>query len=168
MPFPEKKFYPDRLKHVGLLAASLIFVAIGIWMGVGGDWVGFLCAAFFGLGIPIFTIQMLPGASFIRLSEDDFEFCSLFRASVIKWSDVSEFGIITQRQMGAKVHEMVGWNYIRTPEKRSLGRSISSSIAGMEAGLPYTYGHSVEELLGIMEAYWRNSKAVEQCAVSQI
>ena len=164
MPLSEKKFYPSKLKLVGLLAAALVFVVIGVWMGVGGDRVGYLCAAFFGLGIPIFTIQMLPGAAFLRLSDDEFEFYSLFRGHVVKWSDVSEFGIITQRQMGAKVHEMVGWNYIRSTERRSLGRSISSSIAGMEAGLPDSYGQSVEELLEIMEDHLRESRSVEQNA----
>ena len=74
----ELTLYPTKTKHFMLLLISLAFTAIGIWMGIDGKWMGFLCAAFFGLGILIFIIQLLPGSSYLRLYKDEFEYCAFF------------------------------------------------------------------------------------------
>ena len=140
MKLRERTLYPSKTQHFRFLLLTLAFVAAGIWIGVRGDWVGYAFAAFFGLGIPVFTIEMLPGASFLRLSNEEFEFSSLYRRHVVRWIDVGEFGVITQKQMGAKVHQ---------------------TVAGMDAGLPDSYGLSIEDLLDLMQEYWRERIGAE-------
>jgi hypothetical protein len=54
--------YPKRLSAIGPFFVSSIIVAIGIWMGPSEEWFGFVGAAFFGLGIPVAIIKLIPGS----------------------------------------------------------------------------------------------------------
>jgi hypothetical protein len=150
----EVVLYPNKLKHLLMLAVSAGFTAIGFLMVKDGKWMGYLCGGFFGLGIPIFIIQMFPGASYLKLQKEGFEYSTMFRHHYVKWCDIAEFGIMTQRHSGMTTNKMVGWNYMESFESQSIGRSFSKSIGGIEAGLPDTYGLKAEKLLEIMFQCW--------------
>ena len=55
--------HPSKGRAVLLLLGSLAFVIVGLFLGSSGKWLGYLCSAFFALGIPVAISQMLPGAS---------------------------------------------------------------------------------------------------------
>jgi hypothetical protein len=138
---------PGRLKTVLLLITCLLFVLGGIWMGVEGKWVGFLCGAFFALGLPIFALQLHPKAAYLHLAPDGFTFCALFRAHTVHWGHVSEFAVIW---IGP--NRMVAWNFTRDCSPTGRARAISKSLSGYEAALPDTYGMKPQELVDLMES----------------
>lgn len=140
---------------------SIVFVAGGVWLGLEGDWIGYLCSAFFGLGVAVFIVQLLPGASFLKISKDGFEFSAIYRRQYVKWDDIEEFGVFTHRHSGVTTNKMVSWNYVSDFDKSKVGRALSKGIAGAEAGLPDTYGLKAEKLLEIMTEYWTQYKETE-------
>lgn len=79
---------PRRSTAVWLLLGSLAFVAIGIWMGSEEGWIGHAIAAFFGLCAAVAAVQLLPGASSLRIDRDGFTCRSLFRSWSVRWDEV--------------------------------------------------------------------------------
>ena len=75
--------YPKRSRAIRLFFLCAIFVAIGIWMGVTGEWIGYLIAGFFGLGVVVFIIQLIPGSAYLHLDPEGFTFCSLCRRTTL-------------------------------------------------------------------------------------
>jgi hypothetical protein len=133
-----------------LFLVCLAFVAGGVLMIRDG-----LCAGFFGLCLPVFLIQLYPKSSFLTVSEEGIEFCSLFRSHRLRWSDISEFGTYTIRQHGLPVSRMVGFNYSAQYQRASKARAFSKALAGFEGGLPDTYGFRAEELVQILSDFHR-------------
>ena len=129
-----------------LLGISLLFVVIGIWMLRDPEQrlMAGLCTGFFGLGVLTALVNMHPRASYLTLSERGFEFSSLFRRHFVAWSDVAEFVPISMSG-----NAMVGFYYAATKQAPAM-RHVSNFIAGIEAALPDTYGHSNIELARLL------------------
>lgn len=143
-------FYPKRSSTIMLFLGSATFVAIGIWLGISGKPVGYLCAAFFGLCLVVAIVQMIPGSAYLTLTCEGFEFSAMFRRSFIAWEDVTGFGVITVKRGVLTVNQMVGFTYTK-PTQRVSGRSLAKVLSGFEGALPDCYGFKAEELAGIME-----------------
>jgi len=156
--------YPRRSAAVWLLLVCSVFVALGIWMGLRGDWRGFLCAGFFGLGLPVGAVQLIPGSSYLELDTAGFTFCTLFRRTTVAWADVAGFYVVTLRQSGLKVRELVGFNFAASYDKARLGRKIASLIGQCEGALPDTYGQPAGELAALMNACLARVRAHAQPA----
>jgi len=124
------------------------FVAGGIWMIRDGEKTGWFVASFFGLGIPVFLLQLFPKSSFLTVREEGIEFCALFRTHKVGWSDISEFGVC--RVPGAR---MVGFNYSPEYQQASKARALAKALTGCEGALPETYGFSADDLLQLLSAY---------------
>lgn len=129
----------------------------GVWMCILGEWLGYVCASFFGLGLIVLVIQMMPGASYLRLTAEGFELASLFRRHFVRWDRIEEMGVWTMRRGLAK-SKMVCFNYLATAVSTSRARELSRRLTGFEGGLPDTYGLSAEELLSLMTPYWRAAR----------
>lgn len=137
---------PSRVKWASLFLLCSVFVLGGIWMVREGESSGYFVAGFFAIGLPVAAIQLLPGAAYLRLTQDGFTFCSLFRAQTIRWTQVSEFAVV-------RVHIwMVAWNFTTDYPPGGRARSLSRLICGCEAALPDTYGMRPRELLVLMES----------------
>jgi hypothetical protein len=147
--------YPKKIKLVLLFLVCLAFVAGGILMIREGEKMGWLCTVFFGLGVPIFLLNLHPRSSYLTVDEEGIEFCSLFRTSRIRWSDVSEFGTFTIRHHGLPVNKMVGLNYSTEFSRSAKARALSKAMTGFEGGLPDTYGFRAEELAQILSEFHR-------------
>ena len=83
----------SKLKLFGLFGATLIFVWIGIWMGTSGETIfhrgfGWLCAAFFGLGLFVFPHQLMSGGREVSISSDGVS-DSAWKIGIIAWSEVT-------------------------------------------------------------------------------
>lgn len=148
------RLHPSRLKMLGLLAVCLVFVAIGLLMSREQPAMGYFCAAFFGLGIPVFLLQMLPGKSYLELAHDGFVTSSLFKRATVQWNDIAELRVI-------RIHgnKMVGWNYNAAYRGRSTGHAVSSALAGVHGALPDTYGMKAEALAELMDNIRQRSPA---------
>lgn len=148
-------FYPKRSSAIWLLLGCSAFVAAGIWMGFRGEWFGYVCAGFFGLGIPVAVIQLLPGSAFLQIDSSGITYASLFRKTSIPWSVIDDFCVVAMRQTGVKVHEMVGFNFVPSHDRSRFGRGVSKAIAGCEGALPDTYGMQAVDLAAMLTSRLR-------------
>ncbi|MCW1930315.1 MAG: GrpB family protein [Candidatus Kerfeldbacteria bacterium] len=137
-----------------LLSAMLMLG--GIMMIQDGDVLGWGVAGFFGIGILFFMVSMLPSASYLRLSSEGFEVCSLFRAHLTRWRDVDSFTY-------GKLHRraVVMFNYSKYHKESEVLKKVARSLASTEGMLPDTYGKKAEELAALMNE-WR-----ERCVKNQ-
>ena len=74
----------SRRKQLLFLLVCVAFTAIGVMMVRDGDSRGYFCGGLFALGAVVFVINMLPDASYLKLDEEGFTFCSLFRAHSVR------------------------------------------------------------------------------------
>jgi len=130
-----------------LIVVSLVFVAISWWVARLGNAVGYLGVAFFGLGLVVFVIKLLPNSSYLRVRQEGFTVCSLFRCHTVQWRDTSEFGVA---DLGVK--KMVGWNSALAAEKLPSLFKASQLISGYGCALPETYGLDAEELCALLNS----------------
>lgn len=143
---------PSLWKHMLMLAGSLGFVAIGVFIMPAGDWTRWLVTGFFGLCAAVFVTQLLPGASYLKLDREGFEFAAMFRKTCITWSDVSPFaaGYISANKM--VLFELTEGSP-GAPSRRIA--SIARNLAGAAGALPDTYGMKAEALADLMNR-WRD------------
>ncbi|MBZ5601760.1 MAG: hypothetical protein LAO79_05590 [Acidobacteriia bacterium] len=140
----ELVLFPARGKLIAGLIGSAAFAAGGIFMVRDGAAGGWFVALFFAICAATFGAQMLPGASYLRLTRDGFIFCSVFRKSRwYRWAEVSEFRIA--RGLGMIVFDV--------PFGGEL-RKWSRSLVGATDGLPDSYGMKPEKQCALLNE-WR-------------
>ena len=144
------KLTPNRSKYVILLLASGAFVAMGAFLVLQGQpLIGWLNIVFFGLGVVVAIVSLLPGSNQLLLTEEGIEVRSLYRRWSVRWRDVQAFfpAFISRR-------EMVCWNYAADYTDQRTGRVIANNLAGVEAALPDTYGLPAAVLADLLNQ-WR-------------
>ncbi len=130
----------SRKKAILGLMGCVVFIAIALSMdhSLFAD----IGIAFFGLGAIVFTMQLLPNSSYLRLTREGFTMCSLFRCHTIQWRHVSGFGV--GRIYTKKV---VGWDPAHDVSKPG---KVTKALSGFASALPDTYGLGAEELAALM------------------
>ena len=151
-------FYPKKSSAVLLLLVCSAFVAIGLCVAAKEGWPAYVCASFFGVGIPIAIVQLLPGSSLLQVGAKGLTIVNLFRASEIPWEAIDHFNVVTMMQTGVQIHEMVGINFAPSYDAARLGRRVLRAIAGCEGALPDTYGKRADELAAWLNARLREFK----------
>lgn len=141
---------PKKTRAIWLLLGCGMFVAGGLWMAQDKGWIGYLCAGFFALGIPVAVVQLLPGSTYLRIADDGLSFANMFRITTIPWNVIDQFFVVTLKQTGMAVHKLVAFNFVPSYDRARLGRRISSAIAKCEGALPDTYGQKAEDLAEIL------------------
>jgi len=147
---PHLVFHPRKSSAVWLLLVCGIFVAVWMWMAQEEGWIGYLCAGFFALGIPIAIVQLIPGSTYLRITEDGFSFANMFRVTTIPWTVIDRFFVVALKQTGMTVRKMVAFDFVPSYDRARLGRRVSSVIAKCEGALPDTYGEKAEDLAEIL------------------
>jgi hypothetical protein len=139
---------PSRVKVLGLLLLTALFTATGTWMITRREPAGWVLVAFFGLGVIIFAVLLLPNNAYLRLEPEGFTVCSMFRAHTSRWADIDCFcvGVIGHNRM-------VVFNYSAAYRKHQSSRKVARALAGFEGALPDTYGMSAGELADLMNQY---------------
>ena len=138
---------PSRVRTALRLLACLGFTVLGVFMGRGGEWLGYLVGGLFALGVPVFALQLHPRAAYLLLNEAGFTCCSLFRAQAVRWADVEGFGVIA-----IHAFRMVAWNFVPGHPRTGRARMLSQAVSGYEAALPDTYGFKPRELANLLDA----------------
>ena len=144
---------PNRLRYLLLLTLSAGFVAGGALIVRQGDPIGWAAILFFGAGVIVFFLLLLPGSAYLKLDPAGFTVCSLFRARSTRWYEVDSFqvGNIGRRKL-------VVFNFSNLHRGQEFVRKLSSAMFSYEGALPETYGISAEELAAMMNA-WRQRGA---------
>jgi len=131
------------------LFVCLLFVVIGVSIFKGAliDWFGI---GFFGLGCIVFVLQLVPNASYLRLTPEGFTMCSLFRSHSYRWTETKTFAARYVSHM-----KTVVFNYSPSYTKQIAMRKMNKKLFGVESCLPDTYGMSAEELADLMNKWKR-------------
>lgn len=155
---------PNKLKTIGFLLISCFFVIFAFNMIKEEPLMGWIGISFFGLGIIVFIIQLLPNSTYLKLTNEGFEIRNLYKSDFTKRSDVKVFkiGTIPMHIYGGYVRQkkMVMLDYVKTHKKHRRGKMASKALSGSHGALPDSYGKSIEELVQIMNE-WKSKNVVQ-------
>lgn len=85
--------YPSRKKWIAILTGTLLIVGVFLtnWF-LGDGWEQLLVAALMALTLFAPVGNLIPGNSYLKLDDDDFEIKNIFRPTRrIEWVDVTRF-----------------------------------------------------------------------------
>lgn len=142
------RFNASRSRAVLLLAGCAIFVAIGIAMIGDQPLLGWLSVGFFGLGIPVAFMMLVPNAMYLMLDAEGFETCAFFRRHKTRWTDVARFDLDAIN--GSKVIAITFSAHYR---KQAAARAVASRMAGMEGALQNNYNAPLPQVLAALQAW---------------
>ena len=140
-----------------MLLVSAVFVVGGVFMVRAGEWIGWLPIVFFGLGLAVFALRLLPNSSYLRVGPDGFTVCTGFRAHSFGWGDVADFKV---GRVGTK--DMVVFNYSRQYRgPRRLAR-LNVDVVGAEAvvAVAGTWNVRMDQLMDVLNRYRERYGAV--------
>jgi len=131
---------------LSLLVGCAAFVAAGVFVLPKSPAAAWGAIVFFGLGIPIALVNLLPGSSYLELDAGGFTICSLFRKWHHRWEDVAEFFPLP---MG-RAKPMVAIRYAPSYQGQAAVRRFATALAGAEGALADTYGMSAADLAALL------------------
>ena len=143
-----KTYRPKKSKTVLLALVSLVFLLIGLYMIKEEPLKGGMITAFFGICFLVFVVQLIPGSTELKLTEEGFEMTNLFRKNTTKWTDVESFQI---GYLGR--NKTIMFDFVEQYKKQATGKIIAKQISGNHGALPSTYGLRAAELLQILNAW---------------
>jgi hypothetical protein len=129
-----------------LLGICAAFVAAGVFMLPTKPVAGYGTIVFFGLGVLVALVHLLPGSSYLELGQGGFTLCNLFRKSFHRWEDIAEFFPLSI----APGKLMVAVRYAPGYQAQATARKFATQLAGAEGALPDTYGMSAAELAALL------------------
>lgn len=150
--------YPSRSKSVAFLVVSVLFVVGGIWLREDGPVAAWLTIVFFGLCAAVFSANLLPGSSYLKLTSEGFEQRVLFRTHSEAWKNIQRFEAYRNSTSSSR---LVGFFYepdYASTARGAAGRKISRSMVGLDGALPDTYGMSADELAELMNNWLQSNK----------
>ena len=130
-----------------LLLGSGAFVVAGFFVLPTHSAAAYGAIAFFGLGVVVALIQLLPGSSYLELDERGFTTCTMFRKGFERWEDVGEFFPLS---LDARARTMVAYRYAPGYKPHPTARKLLIAVAGAEAALPDTYGRPAKDLAELL------------------
>jgi hypothetical protein len=146
---------PKKIKTLGFLLISCLFVILAFSCLEEKSFIRWISIIFFGLGGIIFITQLLPGSTYLKLTQEGFEVKNLFRSNFTKWAEINAFriGIVPiviywndffyWREWNKK---MVMFDYKKTRKENFNSKDVFDS----QGALPDSYDMSVEELVQLM------------------
>ena len=120
----------SRKKWLLVLLGCVAFTAAGIWMIVDGKSDGWGVTLFFGAGVIVSAIVLVPGASQLTLDANGFAVTNMFRRFTARWQDVSGFvpeTIPFSRKM------LVGYNDVS--QKQKMLAELNVGLTGRNCAL---------------------------------
>jgi hypothetical protein len=149
---------PRNLKTIGLLLISFTLVLGGVILIDESPLISWFCISFFGIGVIVFTLELIPNSNYLKLTKDGFEIRSLYKSNFTKWNDINSFkaGVLkipVYNVLGTffnKKKKMVFFDYKETHRKNKITKSLSKSLSGSQAALPDLYGMKADELAKLM------------------
>lgn len=108
-------------------------------------------AVFFGLGVIVYTIQLLPNSSYLHLTPEGFTFCFLFRSHTVPWHLARDFAVIRVRIRVGWFTRVV-WKYSPDFAAHPKARALSRAFCGYDGELPDSYGMRPQELADLLNS----------------
>lgn len=156
-----KTYYPSLWRQMLSLVGCLFLIVISGALAFSPKanasmhfwgWAGVL---FFGLCGILAVIQLIPGASFLRLEASGFTVRSCWREHCYPWSDIEGFGVAT----GTGRRDWVGFNFVPGSGLAATAtmKEFNRTQMGYEAMLPDTYGWATATLADHLDQWRRTS-----------
>jgi hypothetical protein len=137
---------PSRLRYVVLMLVSIVFVAVGaLEISDGSSVMGWITIGFFGAGVVVFAVTLIPGSAYLRLQPTGFTVCTFFKPRFISWCEVDSFEV---GRIGRR--KGVSFNFTELRKGHKALRGTSRIVTGYEGRIPDTYRLSAEELADLM------------------
>jgi hypothetical protein len=141
----------SRWKTVLLFLLCMGFVVMGVWLVVKDPQkaIGYLCAGFFGLGIPVFIWRMLSPPR-LELSRDGISWFTGAKTLKYPWSDFAAFR--TYKPSGRGVSKYVG--YLYAADHPGLGKmaAFTNAFAGVDGGFGGQWEMSADKVAALLNA----------------
>jgi len=151
--FPGPVTLHPSLKRWGLmLAGCAVFAIAGQAIIRDGALTGWFVLIFFGLGMLLAAVPMLPVAGALTLDPTGFEAINFYRRSRTRWQDAT--GFIAARIPPARLRVVL---FNDAAQAGTLSR-INAAFAGRNGALPDTYGLQADDLARLM-AQWSERAA---------
>ena len=136
--------HPSRGKW-GLIAVVCAFATVcGVLMVVDGAEGGWLVLVASGLGTLVAAVLLIPGAAYLRLNQDGFEYRGPLRRRCCRWDEVTEL-----EAYGPVSYPMVCCN-LADPRGVPWYRRLLRPWNPYALWLPDTYGMDAVELAALM------------------
>lgn len=142
---------PARWLATAAICAALVWAGIAIMPSHA--LLAWACIAFFGLGVAVALVNLLPGASALVLDAEGFEVVSLFRRSRIAWSQVARFG-----EVRVGLERMVGFDFVDGARGDGRLHRINRRVSGFHGALPDRYRRDVADLVRLLEQYRQDAQ----------
>lgn len=143
--------YPSRKRQIISLLLALMFLMISIVVNINQQKLSFFAifpTIFFGLGSVVCIIQLIPGSSYLRLTQKGIMIRSLFGNSEILWVEVIRFYVM---DLGGK--QMIAMDFTPSYTTRYSGLKFLAKIKFRIPGiLPDTYGKKAQDLADLLNA----------------
>jgi hypothetical protein len=136
-----------RKRTLLLLLGSAAFVVAALFVIPIDPNTAYGAIAFFGLGVVVALIQLLPNSSYLELDERGFTTCTMFRKGFVPWQDVGEFYPCT---IPPGTRSMVAYRFAPGYTPHATTRKVLNALAGAEAALPDTYGRPAKDLAELL------------------
>jgi hypothetical protein len=136
-------------KALLLLLISVGLVVLGAWASTERPVIGWLCIAFFSLGIPASLLMMRPGSTYLKLDADGIDIVNMSRRFRLRWSEVDGFRMASVR--GAR---MIAIDYSAEYTKQKAARAVASALSGMEGAIADHYTAPLEQVLETLN-HWK-------------
>jgi hypothetical protein len=141
----------SKRKAALLFVGSSAFVAIGVFLVVTGESMGWLPLGFFGLCLIVSIVLLVPGSTSLAMDGNGIHMKHMFRLTHIRWSEVDCFYVGFVRT-GVSSTKMIGIKYSDSYQGQQAGRRVASALSGMEGAIPNQYQVSAEELCELLNA----------------
>lgn len=145
---------PSRVRWAATAAVCAGFVWAGAVIMPSHPLLAWGCIVFFGLGVGVALLNLLPGASGLVLDAEGFEIVSLYRRSRIAWAEIARFG-----EVRAGLERLVGFDFVDGARGDARLQRINRRVSGFHGALPDRYRLGAAELAKRLEARrqaWRN------------
>ena len=140
---------PSKRRWGAVLAIGLALMAASLFSIRDQPAVGWISLAFFGACTLVAAVQLLPGASALKLDQEGFVVRNLFREWRTRWEDIGPFRVVR-----LVFWHMVGFDRVIPAGGNPVAR-INSTLVGAAETLPETYGLAPERLAALMNE-WRD------------
>ena len=139
----------SRGKMVLLLLIAMMFTIGGGLMIAHkpDDLTGYLCAGFFGLGIPVFIWRFLSPPR-LEISPRGISWFTGHKTLEYAWKDFA--GFRAYRPSSRNLSKYVGFEYARDSAKRGKMTAVAHALAGVDGGLGGQWEMPAEKLVDLL------------------
>jgi hypothetical protein len=120
-----------------------------------GAWWRWLGVGFFGFGVIVSAVMLLPGPAYLRVTPVGFTVRSLLSSCSCRWNDIDRFHVA-----GLGRIRFVAVDFAPDFDRHRISRKVLAALFEHEGALPDTYGMKCEELAEFLNQYKERARAL--------